>query len=113
MLGVSDIYKFVAAIKFFYLFIGVRESNISLFVCLCVSVGLFVCLPVRLSVSWFVCVKVDRMVSLYNRMTYACRSVILSTQTANIGRPDWQGSMTDGSMTDGSMTDRSMTDGHD
>ena len=75
---------------------------------LSVSVGLYVCLPVRVfvgSLGWLV----DRLVSVYFRMLVA-RSVILSTQTANIGKPDKQGSMTDRSMTDKSITDGSMTD---
>ena len=71
---------------------------------LSVSVGLYVCLPIRVFVGWLV----DRLVSVYFRMLVA-RSVILSTQTANIGKPDKQGSMTDKSITDGSMTDRFMT----
>ena len=65
---------------------GVCESNISLFVSLCISGS--VCLPACSSICWLVSrVKVDRLVSLYCRMLVA-RSVILSTQTANKGRPD-------------------------
>ena len=50
---------------------------------LCVSVGLYVCLPVRLSVGWLMVsrVKVDRLVSLYCELSYAGRSVGHSVHT--------------------------------